>query len=71
MTTSYKPRHYPANAPGLKPGTTFVVLTGEKRPPMKGEWYVSGAIPAGYLALNDLTQVYYIARLVNRRESKS
>jgi hypothetical protein len=38
--------------------------TGEFRAPKKGEWYLSGAIPAGYKAPNDLSSPYHIARLV-------
>lgn len=41
--------------------------TGEKRPPKKGEWYISGAIPQAYRAPNDLSFDYYIARLVRVR----
>jgi hypothetical protein len=40
------------------------VWTGETRPPRKGEWYLSGAIIAAYMAPNDFTQSYHIARLV-------
>jgi len=40
------------------------VWTGEKRPPRKGEWYLSGAIIAAYRAPNDLSSEYHIARLV-------
>ncbi len=43
------------------------VYTGEKRPPKKGEWYLSGAIVGAYLAPNDLTTPYHIARLVKVR----
>lgn len=38
--------------------------TGEKRPPRKGEFYLSGAIPVAYRAPNDLDTPYLIARLV-------
>ncbi len=38
--------------------------TGEYRPPKKGEWYISGAIPEGYRAPNDLSQAFNIGRLV-------
>jgi len=40
------------------------VLTGEKRAPKKGEWYLSGAIPAGYTAPNDFSTEYCILKLV-------
>ncbi len=41
-----------------------VEATGEFRNPRKGEWYISGAIPEGYDARNDLSTPYHIARLV-------
>jgi len=41
-----------------------VVLTGEKRTPLRGEWYLSGAIPEGYMAPNDLSTEYHICKLV-------
>jgi len=40
------------------------VWTGEKRPPKKGEWYLSGAIIEAYRAKNDLSDTYPIATLV-------
>jgi len=39
-------------------------LTGEYRCPQKGEWYLSGAIPEGYKAPNNLSLAYHILRLV-------
>lgn len=44
------------------------VKTGEFRKPKKGEWYLSGAIPEAYQAINDYDQEYYIARIVVRNE---
>ncbi len=38
--------------------------TGEKRPPKKGEWYLSGALIAAYRAPNDLTTSFHIAQLM-------
>jgi hypothetical protein len=38
--------------------------TGEKRPPQKGEWYLSGAVVEAYRAKNNLSQAYYIVRIV-------
>jgi hypothetical protein len=35
--------------------------TGEYRPPKKGEYYISGAIPEVYKAPNDLSQDHTIA----------
>ena len=46
-----------------KPNTA-VQLTGEFRTPKRGEYFISGAIPTGYLALNDLNRGYYIGKLV-------
>lgn len=40
------------------------IPTGEKRPPKKGEWYLSGAIIEAYQASNDLLSSHYIARIV-------
>lgn len=40
------------------------VRTGEFRPPKRGEWYLSGAIPAAYKAPNDLSSPYHILKLV-------
>jgi len=40
------------------------VWTGEKRPPRKGEWYLSGSKIEAYRAPNDLSTEYHIARLV-------
>ena len=37
---------------------------GKERPPKKGEFYLSGAIPAAYRAPNDLDTPYLIARIV-------
>jgi len=39
-------------------------LTGEFRPPKKFEWYLSGAIPEAYQALDDLDQSYHILRIM-------
>ena len=38
--------------------------TGEKRPPRKGEWYLSGAVITAWQAPNDLSTPYHIAELV-------
>ena len=40
------------------------VSTGVKRFPKKGERFISGAVPHAYLAQNDITYAYYIAKLV-------
>ena len=38
------------------------VKAGEKRPPRKGEWYLSGAVPTAYRAPNDLNTPYIILK---------
>ena len=40
------------------------IPTGEFRTPQKGEWYLSGALPAAYYAPNDLGIAFHILRLV-------
>lgn len=47
--------------------THRIKYTGEKRPPKRGEWYISGAIAEGYLAPNDLSHPYHIGVLVRIR----
>ena len=50
------------------------VSTKGHRNPRKGEWYLSGAVPAAYRAPNDFTgenMRYDIARLVRVREVKT
>lgn len=50
---------------GLKNGKyVCAILTGEKRAPLQGEWYLSGAIPTAYKAPLNLTSIYNIMRLV-------
>lgn len=44
--------------------TIKVKNTYIKRTPKKGEIYISGSIPAGYVAPNDLTTEFYIGKLV-------
>jgi len=40
-----------------------VTMTGEYRAPKAGEWYISGAIPEGYLATNDMKDNRWIAKI--------
>ena len=40
------------------------VATGERRPPKKGEWYLSGAVVEAYHVPNDLATPFSIARIV-------
>ena len=44
---------------------TMGVRTGEFRPPMKGEFYVSGAIPEVYDVPNDLSTPFHIVKLIH------
>jgi len=46
------------------PTGSYAISTGEKRPPRKGEYYLSGARPTAYLAPNDLSTSYIIAEVV-------
>ena len=41
----------------------FVRWMGEKRPPRKDEFYISGSDPSGYLAINDIDTPYCIGKL--------
>ena len=43
--------------------------TDEKRAPKKWEWYISGALPTAYLARNDLSTEFLIAKLVRVRQT--
>lgn len=40
------------------------INTGKKRPPLKGEWFLSGAIVGAYRAEEDMSIPYSIAKLV-------
>lgn len=70
MTVKYYPlgEHAPGYALNEQ-GDLRVTPTGEMRPPRKGEWYLSGAIVAGYIAPNDYSDrmPYYIARICKVR----
>lgn len=52
---------------GLK---AYAVVTQMKRAPLKGEWYISGAIPEAYQAPNDFPEdsVYWIAKVFNSKD---
>lgn len=59
--------YYPGDRPLHAPKPRFMaVKTGEFRPPRKGEWYLSGAIPEAYQANMDYStsQAYHILRVV-------
>jgi len=55
--------NWPPNSRELR-----VATTGEFRPPIAGEWYLSGAIIEGYRAPSDLHTPFHIARLVRIRQ---
>lgn len=58
-------KHFPlADPPRFGEKFTHAVATGDFRRPRKGEWYISGAIPAAYRAPNDLSTPYHIAEAV-------
>ena len=42
----------------------YAINTGIKRPPKKGEYYLSGSTPMAYRAPNDLGQAYLIAEII-------
>ncbi len=52
----------------LSPGPVIrfayhVISTGEFREPLKGEYFLSGAIPEGYRATCNMTSKYWIGEL--------
>jgi hypothetical protein len=49
---------------GMPVTNVMAVRTGEYRNPLKGEWYLSGAIPSAYRAPNNFISAYYILKLV-------
>lgn len=50
----------------IKPEGYFIRARakGEKRNPLKGEWYLSGAIIEAYQAKSDMTTPFHIAEIV-------
>jgi hypothetical protein len=44
---------------------------GEYRPPLKGEWYLSGSIVETYQAQSNLTGSFHIAGLVRLQEVRT
>ena len=58
---------FPMTSIGLGVRGVHGVWTGEFRAPKKGEWYFSGAYIETYLAKNDLSTPYHIARLVRTK----
>jgi len=42
----------------------YAINTGIKRPPKKGEYYLSGSTPVAYRAPNDLSTSYLIAEII-------
>ena len=56
--------------PWVRSNNVRAVRTSEFRPPRKGEWYLSGALPAAYCAPNDLGTAFRILRLVHVRKEE-
>jgi len=52
------------NAATCEPLHAFVRYMGERRAPIAGEFFISGAIPEGYYANNDYKTPYAIGELV-------
>lgn len=61
---------YPLATTNLPCQNVHAQYTGEKRCPKKGEWYLSGSIVEAYLAPNDLSTEFHIAKLV-KTETKT
>ena len=59
-TKTYNGNAEDMRAAQLPPGTRFV-KAGYMERPLKGQWYISGAVPAAYRAPNNLSQVHAIA----------
>ena len=59
-----KPPIGPLSSVGMPVHDVHAVYAGEKRPPKKGEWYLSGNPVEAYRAPNDLAFEFHIARLV-------
>jgi len=56
----YAPRGTYPN--GERPDGRRFIRVGEFRTPRKGDWYLSGAIPAAYMARANLTTPYHILK---------
>jgi hypothetical protein len=67
----------PANVPlvltfeGLEVNAKWTWETLGYRAPKKGEYYLSGAIPMAYRALNDLSSEYFVVRPVTKHKLRS
>lgn len=58
--------------PSYKDKERYVAITtGQFRSPKKGEWYISGSSPVAFLAPNDLSTKYSIARIEKRIKKKN
>lgn len=50
------------NSTGIGKISQFARWDGNpKRKPLKGEYYISGAFPVAYIAIQDMTTDYFIA----------
>jgi len=59
---------YPLAEPFPEKKKHAAIATKEKRPPKKGEWYLSGAMVEAYRAPNDLLIPYHIAKIVRTKQ---
>ena len=65
MSTKFYPlSDFVPGQPAVSQNHYRAIATGDFRPPKKGEWYLSGAIPAAYRAPNDLSTAFHIMRVV-------
>jgi len=69
--TEYYPLYSTGKISAMMPGNYKAIITGEFRPPKKGEWYISGAIPEAYYVRNDLSTAFYIAKIVEIKITKT
>jgi hypothetical protein len=62
------PKKYRYEGQGLDKGG-YAINTKVKRPPKKGEYYLSGANPIAYRAPNDLSTAYLIAEIITGKNT--
>lgn len=49
----------------------YFISFKEKRPPRKGEYFLSGAIPEVYKAVHDMTQKHIVVSLLHVAKQKT
>lgn len=64
---TYAPRGVFPGENQFKPNIRYVG-TGEYRNPLKGEYFLSGSVVTAYLAPNDLSTPYWIAKPVEMKQ---